>query len=79
MAVVSYPPLRDEVWLISLDPTQGAEIKKKTHPCLIISPPRDIVANLPILAVNSTANPPRDFRVCIINVVLRYLGWSAGL
>ena len=30
-------PCRDEVWLVSLDPTHGAEIKK-TRPCLVISP-----------------------------------------
>lgn len=30
-------PLRDEVWLIRLDPSLGAEIRK-THPCLVISP-----------------------------------------
>jgi mRNA interferase MazF len=34
--VVSYPK-RDEVWLIALDPSRGAEIKK-TRPCLVISP-----------------------------------------
>ena len=28
---------RDEVWLVNLDPTQGAEIRK-TRPCLIVSP-----------------------------------------
>jgi|SRR6185312_1975026 mRNA interferase MazF len=37
MEVVSRLPRRDEVWLVSLDPTQGAEIQK-TRPCLIISP-----------------------------------------
>ena len=37
MAVVGRPPRRDEVWLVSLDPTQGAEIQK-TRPCLIVSP-----------------------------------------
>lgn len=36
MDLVSYPR-RDEVWLIALDPTRGAEIKK-TRPCLVISP-----------------------------------------
>jgi mRNA interferase MazF len=36
VAVVSHPRL-DEVWLISLDPTQGSEIRK-TRPCLVISP-----------------------------------------
>ncbi|MGH9512914.1 MAG: type II toxin-antitoxin system PemK/MazF family toxin [Terriglobales bacterium] len=30
-------PRRDEVWLVSLDPTHGAEIRK-TRPCLVISP-----------------------------------------
>jgi mRNA interferase MazF len=28
---------RDEVWLVTLDPTQGVEIPK-TRPCLVISP-----------------------------------------
>ena len=35
--MVGRPPGRDEVWLISLDPAQGAEIQK-TRPCLIVSP-----------------------------------------
>ena len=30
-------PQRDEVWLVTLDPTHGAEIKK-TRPCLVVSP-----------------------------------------
>jgi len=30
-------PRRDEVWLASLDPTQGSEIQK-TRPCLVVSP-----------------------------------------
>lgn len=34
--MVSYPR-RDEVWLIALDPSQGAEIRK-TRPCLVVSP-----------------------------------------
>jgi mRNA interferase MazF len=37
MALVIRPPARDEVWLVSLDPTHGSEIKK-TRPCLVISP-----------------------------------------
>src|ERR1700686_1311419 len=36
MAVVGGPQ-RDEVWLLVLDPAQGAEIQK-TRPCLVISP-----------------------------------------
>jgi len=30
-------PRRDEVWLVSLDPTEGAEIQK-TRPGLVVSP-----------------------------------------
>jgi len=37
MAVVGRSPQRDEVWLVTLDPTQGIEIQK-TRPCLVISP-----------------------------------------
>lgn len=36
--VVAQRLRRGEVWLICLDPTVGAEIKK-TRPCLIVSPP----------------------------------------
>jgi mRNA interferase MazF len=28
---------QDEVWLVTLDPTQGSEIRK-TRPCLVVSP-----------------------------------------
>ena len=35
--MVAGSPLRDEIWLVSLDPTQGSEIRK-TRPCLVISP-----------------------------------------
>jgi len=35
--VVNRPPQRDEVWLVTLEPTQGAEIQK-TRPCLVVSP-----------------------------------------
>ena len=35
--MVGGPPRLDEVWLVSLDPTQGAEIQK-TRPCLVVSP-----------------------------------------
>ncbi len=31
------PPQQDEVWLVTLDPTQGVEIQK-TRPCLVVSP-----------------------------------------
>jgi mRNA interferase MazF len=35
--VVAGSPLRDEIWLVSLDPTQGSEMRK-TRPCLVVSP-----------------------------------------
>ncbi len=35
--MVTRLPRRDDVWLVTLDPTHGAEIQK-TRPCLIISP-----------------------------------------
>jgi len=30
-------PKQDQVWLVTLDPTQGVEIQK-TRPCLVVSP-----------------------------------------
>ena len=35
--MVAGSPLRDEIWLVSLDPTQRSEMQK-TRPCLVISP-----------------------------------------
>jgi mRNA interferase MazF len=35
--VVAGALLQDEIWLVSLDPTQGSEMRK-TRPCLVISP-----------------------------------------
>ncbi len=35
--MVGAAPRLDEVWLVPLDPTQGAEIQK-TRPCLVVSP-----------------------------------------
>ena len=35
--MVSDSPCLDEVWMVSLDPTLGAEIQK-TRPCLVVSP-----------------------------------------
>ena len=35
--MVAGAPLWDEIWLVSLDPTQGLEMRK-TRPCLVISP-----------------------------------------
>lgn len=35
--MVTRAPRQDEVWLVTLDPSQGSEIQK-TRPCLVISP-----------------------------------------
>ena len=35
--MVAGSPLQDEIWLVSLDPTQRSEMRK-TRPCLVISP-----------------------------------------
>ena len=37
MGVVGGPPRRGDVYLVSLDPTTGREIRK-TRPCLVVSP-----------------------------------------
>lgn len=42
------PPQRGEVWLVSLDPTVGSELKK-TRPAVVIS--SDAVGRLPIKVV----------------------------
>lgn len=36
MEVVGHPR-RDEIWLVNLDPSKGAEMKK-TRPCCVVSP-----------------------------------------
>ena len=56
---------RGEVWLVDLDPTQGAEIQK-TRPCLIISPPEmhDHLRTV-IAAPLTTGSHPAGFRVSV--------------
>jgi mRNA interferase MazF len=53
---------RGEVWLATLDPTVGSEIRK-TRPCLIISPP-EIHDHLrtAIVAPLTTGSSPAPFR-----------------
>jgi len=65
MAVVNAPPLLDEIWLVSLDPTQGSEIHK-TRPCLIVSPD-EINRHLRtvIIAPLTTAERPYPSRVAV--------------
>jgi mRNA interferase MazF len=63
MAVVGHSPQQDEVWLVTLDPTQGAEIQK-TRPCLVISPD-EMNKNLQtvIVAPMTTVKRPYPTRV----------------
>ncbi len=63
--MVAATPQRDEVWLVSLDPTQGAEIQK-TRPCLVVSPD-EINRNLRtvIVAPMTTAIRPYPTRVLV--------------
>ena len=62
--MVSHPQL-DEVWLISLDPTQGSEIQK-TRPCLVVSP-EEINRHLRtvIIAPMTTSARPYPTRVTV--------------
>jgi len=65
MAVVSASPRLDEVWLVALDPTSGAEIRK-TRPCLIISPNEmNLHLRTTIIAPMTTAERPYPTRVAV--------------
>jgi mRNA interferase MazF len=65
MAVVNGPPRLDEVWLVSLDPTQGSEIRK-TRPCLVISPDEtNRYLRTVIIAPMTTAELPYPTRVAL--------------
>ena len=59
-------PRQDEVWLVSLDPTEGAEIRK-TRPCLIVSPdePNEYLRTV-IVAPMTTTERPYPTRVSIL-------------
>jgi mRNA interferase MazF len=59
MAVVERAPRRDEVWLVDLDPTLGAEIQK-TRPCLVISPD-EINKNLDTIIVAPMTTTIRSY------------------
>ena len=65
MEVVSRPPRLDEVWLVSLDPTRGSEIKK-TRPCLVVSPDEmNEHLRTVIVAPMTTADRPYPTRVAL--------------
>ena len=58
-------PKRDEVWLVSLDPTQGSEIQK-TRPCLVVSPDEaNNYLRTVIIAPMTTVERPYPTRVVI--------------
>lgn len=56
---------RGEVWLTTLDPTQGSEIRK-TRPCLVVSPAElhDHLRTV-VVAPMTTGSRPAPFRVAI--------------
>jgi len=53
---------RGEIWLATLDPTVGSEIRK-TRPCVVVSPPEmhDHLRTV-IIAPMTTAGRPTPFR-----------------
>jgi mRNA interferase MazF len=53
---------RFEVWLVSLDPTRGSEIRK-TRPCVVISPNEMHVLRTVIVAPMTTRGKPYPSRV----------------
>ena len=63
--MVTTAPRLDEVWLVALDPVEGAEIRK-TRPCLIISP-NEMNAHLrtAIIAPMTTTERPYPTRVSV--------------
>lgn len=63
MDLVDQPPRRGDVFLISLDPTTGREIRK-TRPCVVISPD-DLNLHLStfLVAPMTTGGRPYPFRL----------------
>jgi mRNA interferase MazF len=64
--VVAGSPVRDEIWLVSLDPTQGSEMSK-TRPCLVISPDEmNRHLRTILIALMTTAERPYPTRVSLV-------------
>ncbi len=58
-------PQQDEVWLVTLDPTQGVEIQR-TRPCLVISPDEmNQHLRTVIIAPMTTVTRPYPTRVAV--------------
>ena len=63
--MVGDSPRLDEVWLVTLDPTQGAEIQK-TRPCLVVSPDEsNLHLRTVIIAPMTTVERPYPTRVAL--------------
>lgn len=61
--MVEDAPQRGDVYLISLDPTQGREIQK-TRPCVVVSPDElNAHLNTFIVAPMTTGGHPYPFRI----------------
>jgi mRNA interferase MazF len=56
---------RGDIWLVSLDPTVGSEIKK-SRPCVVVSPPEmhDYLRTV-IVAPMTTKSQPAPFRISL--------------
>jgi mRNA interferase MazF len=56
---------RGDIWLVTLDPTVGSEIKK-SRPCVILSPPEmhDYLRTV-IVAPMTTKSRPAPFRIAL--------------
>ena len=62
-------PRRFEVWLVSLDPTRGSEIRK-TRPCVVVSPD-ELNRNIHTVVVAPMTTAPREYPT---RVSLRFEG-----
>lgn len=63
--MVSVAPRRDEVWLVTLDPSFGSEIQK-TRPCLIISPDEmNLHLRTTVIAPMTTKERPYPTRTAV--------------
>ena len=56
---------RGDIWLVSLDPTVGSEIRK-SRPCVVVSPPEmhDHLRTV-IVAPMTTKSTPAPFRISL--------------
>jgi mRNA interferase MazF len=64
-------PRRFEVWLVSLDPTRGSEIRK-TRPCVVVSPD-ELNRNIQTVIVAPMTTRGRDYPT---RVPVRFAGKS---